>query len=184
MTTNEQISNLGLYDKKSDEIIPIFSTDIKADIYGKFAKICLTHKYYNPYSDYLDTKFKFPKGLYQVLDKIEAIIDNKKIIGIVGKKKEVRKAYVEAKEEGKTVVETEEIKTSSEEISPSMMITHIGNIPPKKEISISFSFIQTIDVSRGNIFQFVLPLILTPRYIPTVSIKKLLEDFIINDKFE
>ena len=87
MTTNQQIPNLGLYDKKSDEIIPIFSTDIKADIYGKFAKICLTHKYYNPYSDYLDTDFKFPKGLYEVFDKIEAIIDNKKIIGIVGEKK-------------------------------------------------------------------------------------------------
>ena len=76
------------------------------------------------------------------------------------------------------------MKTSSEEISPSIMITHIGNIPPKKEISISFSFIQTIDISRGNIFQFVLPLVLTPRYIPSESIKKLLEDYIINDKLE
>ena len=87
MTTNKEFSDLGLYDKKSDEMIPIFSTDIKAELYGKFAKICLTHKYYNPYSDYLDTKFKFPKGLYQVFDKIEAVIDNHKIIGIVGKKK-------------------------------------------------------------------------------------------------
>ena len=76
------------------------------------------------------------------------------------------------------------MKTSSEEISPSIMITHIGNIPPKKKISISFSFIQTIDISRGNIFQFVLPLVLTPRYIPSESIKKLLEDYIINDKLE
>ena len=64
------------------------------------------------------------------------------------------------------------------------MITHIGNIPPKKEISISFSFIQTMDISRGNIFQFVLPLVLTPRYIPSESIKKLLEDYIIKDKLE
>ena len=184
MTTNKEFSDLGLYDKKSDEMIPIFSTDIKAELYGKFAKICLTHKYYNPYSDYLDTKFKFPKGLYQVFDKIEAVIDNQKIIGIVGKKKEVRKKYIEDHKEGKTVVETEEIKTSSEEISPSIMITHIGNIPPKKELSISFSFIQIIDISRGNIFQFVLPLVLTPRYIPSESIKKLLEDYIINDKLE
>ena len=39
MTTGLQISNPGLYDKKSDEMIPIISTDIKANIYGKFAKI-------------------------------------------------------------------------------------------------------------------------------------------------
>ena len=54
------------------------------------------------------------------------------------------------------------------------MITNIGNIPPKKELLITFSFIQTIDISRGNIFQFVLPLVLTPRYIPKENIKKLL----------
>ena len=65
-----------------------------------------------------------------------------------------------------------------------MMITHKGNIPPKKEISISFFFIQTIDISRGNFFQFVLPLVLTPRYITTESFKKLLEDYIIDDKLE
>ena len=77
MTINDQFSDLGLYDKKSDEIIPIFSTEIQADIYRKFAKICLTHKYYNPYSDFLDTKFKLTKGLYQVFDKIEDVIDNR-----------------------------------------------------------------------------------------------------------
>ena len=36
---------LGLYTK--DEILPIFSTDIKADINDRFAKVKLTHIYYN-----------------------------------------------------------------------------------------------------------------------------------------
>jgi len=64
------------------------------------------------------------------------------------------------------------------------MITNIGNIPPKKEISITFSFIQTIDISRGKILQFVLPLVLTPRYIPKKNIIKLLEDFILDNKID
>ena len=64
------------------------------------------------------------------------------------------------------------------------MITNIGNIPPKKDLLITFSFIQTIDISRGNIFQFVLPLVLTPRYIPKENIRKLLEDYIIYHKVE
>ena len=67
---------LGLY--SNDEILPLFSTDIYADINDKFAKVKLTHIYYNPYDDYLDTCFKFPKGLYQVFDGIEAEIDGKK----------------------------------------------------------------------------------------------------------
>ena len=67
---------LGLYTK--DEMLPIFSTDINVDINDKFAKVKLTHIYYNPYDKYLDTCFKFPKGLYQVFDGIEAEIDGKK----------------------------------------------------------------------------------------------------------
>ena len=176
--------NLGLYDKKTNELIPIFSTDIKADIYGKFARIKLTHKYLNPYNEYLDTSFKFPKGLYQVFDKLEAIIDDKKIIGLVGEKKEVRKIYNTEYVKGYTVVKTEEIDTISKQIPSGIMITNIGNIPPKKELSITFSFIQTIEISRGNIFQFFLPLVLTPRYIPSENIIKLIEDYIINDKVD
>ena len=78
---------LGLYDRKTNELIPIFSTDIKANIYGKFANIKLTHRYFNPYDDFLDTSFKFPKGLYQVFDGLEATIDGKTIKGIIGEKK-------------------------------------------------------------------------------------------------
>ena len=176
--------NLGLYDRKTNELVPIFSTDIKADIYGKFARIKLTHKYLNPYNEYLDTSFKFPKGLYQVFDKLEAIIDGKKIIGIVGEKKEVRKIYKTEYVEGNTVVKTEEIETSSSKIPSGIMVTNIGNIPPKKELSITFSFIQTVELSRGNIFQFVLPLVLTPRYIPSENIIELIEDYIINGKVD
>ena len=174
--------DLGLYDNKTKELIPIFSTDIKADIYGKFARIKLTHKYLNPFNEYLDTSFKFPKGLYQVFDKLEAIIDDKKIIGVVGEKKEVRKIYKIEYDKGNTVVKNEEIETISSKSD--IMVTHIGNIPPKKELSITFSFIQTIEISRGKIFQFVLPLVLTPRYIPSENIIKLIEDYIINDKVD
>ena len=181
---NFKNEELGLYAKKTNELIPIFSTNIKADIYGKFARIKLTHKYLNPFNEYLDTSFKFPKGLYQVFDKLEAIIDDKKIIGMVGEKKEDRRIYKNECDEGKTVVKTEEIQTSSSTIPSGIMITDIGNIPPKKELSITFSFIQTVELSRGNIFQFVLPLVLTPRYIPSENIIKLIEDYIQNDKVD
>ena len=47
MTSPEQEENcrepLGLYAK--DEILPIFSTEIKADINDKFAKVKLSHTY-------------------------------------------------------------------------------------------------------------------------------------------
>ena len=175
---------LGLYDKKTNELIPIVNISIKTNIYGKFANVILTHRYFNPYDEYLDTSFKFPKGLFQVFDGLEVLIDGKIIKGIIGEKKFLRHQYINNLSKGNTVVETEEINTSSTKISASLMITNIGNIPPKKEISLTFSFIQLLDISRGNILQFIIPLVLTPKYIPQKSTIKLLKDYIYNGKLD
>ena len=169
---------LGLYSK--DEILPLFSTDISADINDKFAKVKLTHIYYNPYDEYLDTSFKFPKGLYQVFDGIEAEIDGKKIKGLVGLRKNVRLKYVQELSKGSTVVEVEELCPESTKAKADLLITHIGNIPPKKEIKIIFSFLQTLDTSLNKKLKFVLPLVLTPRYVPVEKTLNLIKDFIYN----
>jgi len=83
---------------------------------------------------------------------------------------------------GSTVVQSEEIAPSSLNVTASLMVTNIGNIPPKKEISLTFSFIQLLDISRGNILQLVLPLVLTPRYIPQKSALNLLKEYIYTGK--
>ena len=126
-TTNVDLASapLGLYNRKTNELIPIFFTDIKADIFGKFAKIKLTHKYFNPYDDYLDTSFKFPKGLYQVFDGLEATIDGKIIKGVVGEKKRLRSIYTDQVSKGSTVIQSELVPSNCEDISPSLMVTNI-----------------------------------------------------------
>ena len=171
---------LGLY--SNDEILPLFSTDIYADINDKFAKVKLTHIYYNPYDDYLDTCFKFPKGLYQVFDGIEAEIDGKKIKGLIGLRKNIRIKYVTEVAKGSTVIKTEELCPASSKVKNDILITQIGNIPPKKEIKITFSFLQTLDVSLNKKFKFILPLVLTPRYIPVKKTFNLLKNLIYNGK--
>ena len=141
---------LGLFPIKEKEILPLFSTEIKANIFGKFAKVILVHNYYNPYEEYLDTSFKFPKGLYQVFDGIEAEIEGRTIKGLVGLKQNIRKKYVEDLSKGSTVVKTEDIYTSSTKIQNDILVTEIGNIPPHKEIKIIFSFLQTLDISLNK----------------------------------
>ena len=180
--TDYAAAPLGLYSNKENEILPLFSTEIKADIFDKFAKVQLIHNYFNPYDQYLDTSFKFPKGLYQVFDGIEAEIDGKKIKGLVGLKKNIRVKYVAELSKGSTVVETEEICPQSTKIKSDLLITKIGNIPPKKEIKIIFSFLQTLDISLNKKLKFVLPLVLTPRYIPLEKTLNLLKDYIYKGK--
>ena len=182
MASQEQEENyrepLGLYAK--DEILPIFSTEINAEINDKFAKVKLTHTYFNPYDDYLDTSFKFPKGLYQVFDGLEAEVDGKKLKGLVGLKKNVAMKFVSELSKGSTVIKTEEEKPPSAKTKRGLLITKIGNIPPKKEIKITFSFIQNLDISLNKKLKFVLPLVLTPKYVPLESTINLLKDYIYN----
>lgn len=144
-------ADLGLYDIEHNELIPLFSTEINAEIYDKFAKVKLTHIYYNPYDEYLETSYKFPKGLYQVFDGIEVEIDGKKIKGLVGLRKNIQYKYVEKLKEGSTVLSTEQINPSSSTIKADLLITKIGNIPPKKEIKVIFSFIQLFLMNRKKI---------------------------------
>ena len=177
-------ADLGLYDIENNELIPLFSTDINAEIYDKFAKVKLTHIYYNPYDNYLDTSFKFPKGLYQIFDGIEVEIDGKKIKGLVGLKKNIQCKYVEKVKEGATVVSTEQISPASSTIKADLLITKIGNIPPKKEIKVIFSFIQLLDISLGKKLKFILPLVLTPRFIPLEKTLDLLTNFISTKGFD
>ena len=106
---NYDSAPLGLYTNTYNEILPLFYTEINAIILGKFAKVQLIHNYYNPYNEYLDTSFKFPKGLYQVFDGIEAEIDGKKMKGLVGLKKYIREEYVYKKKKGSTAIEAEEL---------------------------------------------------------------------------
>ena len=177
----EAATPLGLYTREN-EILPLFSTDINANIYDQFAKVQLTHIYYNPYDVYLDTSFKFPKGLYQVFDGIEAEIDGKKIKGLVGLKKNIKTKFVSEVSKGATVVSTEELSPPTKKKSSDILITKIGNIPPKKEIKIIFSFIQTLDISINKKYKFILPLVLTPRYCPLEKTFNLLKDYIFEGK--
>ena len=177
-----KVTHLGLYSK--DEILPLFSTEINVDINDKFAKVKLTHIYYNPYDEYLDTSFKFPKGLYQVFDGIEAEIDGKKIKGLVGLRKNVKFKYVNELKKGSTVIKTEELCPESSKIKSDLLITNIGNIPSKKEIKITFSFLQTLDISLNKKYKFVLPLVLTPKYVPLEKTLELIKDFIYNGPTE
>ena len=168
----------GLYINKENELLPIFSIDIKSVIHEKFAQVQLIQKYYNPYDEYLDTSFKFPTGLYQVFDGIEVEMDGKKIKGLVGLKKEIRKNYITELAEGSTVIKAEEFFPTSAKIKNDLLITNIGNIPPKKEIKVIFSFLQTLDISLNKIYKFVLPLVLTPNFIPKKNTYILLKDYI------
>jgi len=162
-----------------DEIqVPLTKIEIKGSIINRFAKIDLIHHYFNPTDKYLDTVYKFPRGLMQVFDGIKITYDDKVIEGIIGETQKINRIYEENVEEGKTAVKTNPIKTTTFTPQFDLLETKIGNIPPNKKITISFSYLQLLDSTVNKKYRLCIPFTLTPRYIPSENILKLLSKMI------
>ena len=184
-TEDYSAAPLGLYNKTTNEQIPLYFVDIEGEVVDQFAKIKLTHRYFNPTDQVLDTIFKFPKGLYQVFDGLTVEMNGKTIIGLIGEKKKAREQYEKAVKEGKTAVKTESIQTSKDNFQYfDLLITNIGNIPPMQSINLVFSFIQQLDISCNKKFSLILPLTLTPRYIPSSTIADIITKYITERKVD
>jgi ubiquitin/uncharacterized protein YegL len=167
-------------EEMEDMIMPLTNIEIKGSIINRFAKIQLIHYYFNPTDKYLDTVYKFPRSLMQVFDGIKIDYDGKIIEGVIGETAKIDKIYEEQVEQGKTVAKTNPIRTTSSQTQFDLLETKIGNIAPNKEIKVCFSFMQMLDISQNKKYRLFIPLVLTPRYMPSQNILDLLSKMIYN----
>ena len=87
-------AKFGLYDKSTKVLMPLYFVDIKVDLIDKFAKINLTHKYFNPSSENVDSVFKFPTDFFESFDGFTVEKNGKTFIGAVGKKELIQKKFL------------------------------------------------------------------------------------------
>ena len=165
-------------EEMEEMIMPLTNIEIKGSIINRFAKIELIHYYFNPTDKYLDTVYKFPRGLMQVFDGLKIYYDDKVIEGIIGETAKIDKIYEEQVEQGKTVAKTNPIRTTSSQNQFDLLVTKIGNIAPGKKIKVCFSFIQSLDITRNKKYRLFIPFVLTPRYVPSKQILDLLGNMI------
>ena len=166
-------------EEMEEMIMPLTNIEIKGALINRFAKIELIHYYYNPTDKYLDTVYKFPRGLMQVFDGLKIYYDDKVIEGVIGETQKIDRIYEDAVEQGKTVAKTNPIRTTSSTTQFDLLQTKIGNIAPGKKIKICFSYIQLLEISMNKKYRFKIPLVLTTRYIPSKQIFDLLSKMII-----
>ena len=175
---------LGLYNADTDEQMPLYFIDIAVDVVDQFAKVKLTHKYFNPTDTVMNTIFKFPKGLYQVFDGLTVEMNGKTLVGLVGKKEKVERKFKIEEDKGNTVIKTETVQRPKYNRTFDLLITTIGNILPKENISLTFSFVQKLDISLNKRFSLMLPLTLTPKFVPTSTILNLMSKYIYEGKVD
>ena len=60
---SDEVFPFGLFNIESEEQIPLYFVDINANIVDQFAKIKITHKYFNPTEQIINTIFRCSKTL-------------------------------------------------------------------------------------------------------------------------
>ena len=149
--------------------MPLYFVDIKVDLIDKFAKIYLTHKYFNPSSKVVSTVFKISKEFFDSFNGFTVEKNGKTFIGAVGKKELRQKKFLFQDGADTPEVKAEDFSPKTEEDYLSL---DIGNILPEEYISTTLIYEQVINLSENGQYLLQLPLILTPKFNPSYNLIK------------
>lgn len=148
----------GLY-PASQIPVPLQSLDITVNIIYNVARVQHTQVYHNHSDHLLESHFFFPISPEACFDSFEAKFNDVVIKGIVKPKEEAKHDYQAAISKGHTAAYSE-----INEDTGDVMKVLLGNILPNTSISITYSYIQKLEVSLGRFWCFRLFSTLTPRY--------------------
>ena len=137
---------------------PLEHTDVVAEISGFVARVEVTQKFTNPYSDRIEAIYVFPLPQNAAVDDMIMKVGNRTIRGVIKTREEAKKIYEDAKNAGK-------IASLLEQERPNIFTQSVANIMPGDEILITIRYIQTLKYDDGG-YEFVFPMVVGPRYIP------------------
>lgn len=158
--TKEKRISWGLYTTVGSKIpIPLRSLDISASIIHNVAEVTLTQVYQNKSATLLECEFFFPISPEACFNSFEAKFGHVTVKGVVKEKEQAREEYKEALEKGQMTAYSE-INADTSDI----MKVLVGNIPPKMDVSITYSYIEKLDVALNRFWCFRLFSTITPRY--------------------
>ena len=153
-----------LHTKQTKETIPLKSIFYDVKIKDSVSRTKITQEYENTLTEKLEVEYLFPISAKAVFDKFEAKIGNRIIYGLIKEKSEARAEYTENLEKGNTVAYAEKIDSVND-----IMKVNLGNLLPGETISLSYSYIEELDVFLNTHWQLIIPTALTERFTPANS---------------
>jgi ubiquitin/uncharacterized protein YegL len=165
----------GLFNNKSNEMIPLKYFYVGVEIIEDFAKVLLTQEYVNLTDEVISTSFNFPKTSGSIFDSLTIKHDEgPEIVAVLDEKRKLQIRYKESVAKSETAVLAE---TGSVALTD-VVTCKIGNLQPGKHVSVTFGYIEKIKITQNKHYSFVFPQILQPRYISNEELRKLYLSFI------
>jgi Ca-activated chloride channel family protein len=145
---------------KSDDAtvdrLPLKSTSAAVNISGPIADVVVTQVYKNEGQKPIEAVYVFPASTRASVYGMKMTIGERTITAEVQKREEARKAYEQAKQEGKSA-------SLLEQQRPNVFQMNVANILPGDEIKTELRYTEAV-VPADKTYEFVYPSVVGPRY--------------------
>ena len=140
----------------------LLNTDVDMQINGLVARVTVRQEFRNEGSEWVEGVYVFPLPDKAAVDHMRLYIGERFIEGEIREKEQARKAYEQAKSEGKKASLVEQER-------PNLFTTSVANIAPGELVVVEIEYLEDLRFDNGS-FSIRFPLTITPRYIPGAPI--------------
>ena len=143
--------------KGNADNFPLGLTDVNVRIVGMIADVTIRQIYVNNGVEPIEAIYVFPASTKAAVYDMKMQVEDRLITAVVKEKKQARIDYTKAKEQGKSA-------SLLEEITPNVFRMNVANILKGDSITVTISYTEML-VPENNIYQFVYPAVVGPRYV-------------------
>ncbi len=143
---------------------PDLFRDVTINVSGLTARVKVKQTFVNETSSIQEAMYVFPLPDESAVDRLNMMIGERKIVGVIKEKQEAQKTYDNAKREGKKA-------SLLVQKRPNMFTTRVANIGAGETVTVEIEYQQQVQY-KDNTFSLRFPLAITPRYTPASNVNK------------
>ncbi len=136
--------------------LPLKSTSADVKVLGVIADVIVRQMYKNEGKTPLEAIYIFPASTRAAVYGMKMTIGKRTILARVEERKEARRQYEEAKQQGKSA-------SLLEQQRPNVFQMNVANILPEDVIEVELKYTELL-IPAGGIYEFVYPTVVGPRY--------------------
>jgi Ca-activated chloride channel family protein len=145
--------------KSDDPVVdqlPLKSTSADVKVVGVIADVIVTQVYRNEGKKPLEAIYIFPASTRAAVYGMKMTIGKRTIVAKIQERKEARRQYEQAKQQGKSA-------SLLEQQRPNVFQMNVANILPRDVIQVELKYTELL-VPTDGIYEFVYPTVVGPRY--------------------
>jgi Ca-activated chloride channel family protein len=138
--------------------LPLAEGRVEIVVTGIMARGTVTQVFRNPTAEVIEAVYLFPLPDRAAVNHMEMHIGERHIVSLVEERKEARRTYEQARQEGRKAGLVEQSR-------PNLFTTSVANVNPGESVTVILEYLEEVGWQDGE-FSLVFPMAFTPRYFP------------------